>query len=126
MGLQIDIDTAAATKTLATLQERTENLRPAWQTSENEMRDAFNALFISGGHGTWNTPLIDTGRLRRSFVQPNTDNVDRRTQKTWEFGSAVPYALYYERLLIDVFIDRSPIDAILNRNVEAHLNAKLL
>ena len=119
MSLQIDIDTTAVNAELAAIQERSENLRPAWQAAENEMRDAFNALFFSGGHGAWTHTLIDTGRLRRSFVQPNGDNIDRRTETTWTFGSAVPYAHYYEALLIDVFIERSPVDAILKKSLEA-------
>lgn len=124
MGIRISVQAGAALKKITDITERTENLKPVWQASETELRSEFNQLFASGGYGRWDPyTLIDTGRLRRSFIQPNADNVDRRSTDTWEFGSAVPYAQYYEALLINVFIDRSPVDRILRKNIQKHLDS---
>lgn len=55
-------------------------------------------IFDSRGFGSWGkASLIKTGRLFRSYTQPNSsENIAEVTKGSLRFGSSVPYARYHE------------------------------
>ena len=125
MPVNIRVNLAELQKELENVSDRTEDLNPVWEELDRSvLPPEFDRLFRSRGYGAWPTQLIDTGRLKNSFTRPNADHIDRRTPDSFEYGSAVPYAIYYETQILFTFIEKSPVEQILRRLTDEHLRAR--
>ena len=66
-----------------------------------QTQDDFNQLWNTQGFGSWQSDLYQTGALRKSFTDRRTrNNISNITEQTFEYGSDLFYAGYYEDEII--------------------------
>ena len=86
------------------LREAAADLKPFWRGACREfIIRRFRRVFLTNGYGRWaetkrpNLILRDTRRMYRSFTRPDyTDNINKVSDKSFEWGTETPYAQYHE------------------------------